>query len=63
MDAASAKILTYQGDGDYDGVMEYMTQYATIGPELQGDLGRLATAGIPVDIVFEQEMAVLQEGS
>jgi hypothetical protein len=63
MDALSAKILTYQGDGDYAGVQEYMETYGAIGPELQGDLDRLATAGIPVDIVFEQGMAVLQEGS
>ncbi len=63
MDALSAKILTYQGDGDYYGVQDYMEKYGTIGPELQADLDRLATAGIPVDIVFEQGMAVLQQGS
>ncbi|HSM18248.1 MAG TPA: hypothetical protein VK845_14780, partial [Gemmatimonadales bacterium] len=62
-DALSAKILTYQGDGDYYGVQDYMEKYGTIGPELQADLDRLATAGIPVDIVFEQGMAVLQAGS
>jgi hypothetical protein len=62
MNALSAKILTYQGDGDYYGVQDYMEKYGMIGPELQGDLDRLATAGIPVDIVFEQGMAVLQDG-
>ena len=62
MNALSAKILTYQGDGDYYGVQDYMEKYGTIGPELRADLDRLATAGIPVDIVFEQGMAVLQQG-
>jgi len=63
MNALSAKILTYQGDGDYYGVQDYMEKYGQIGPDLRADLDRLATAGIPVDIVFEQGMAVLQEGS
>ncbi len=62
MNALSEKILRFQGDGDYDGVNAFMERYAVIEPQLQEDLDRLATAGIPVDIVFEQGMAVLQEG-
>ena len=31
-----------------------------IGPTLQADLDRLATLGIPVDIVFEQGIGVLE---
>jgi hypothetical protein len=31
-----------------------------IRPALQGDLKRLASAGIPVDIIFEQGMSVLR---
>jgi hypothetical protein len=36
-----------------------MEQSAQIGPALRSDLDRLAGAGIPVDIVFEQGLAVL----
>lgn len=54
MNALAVKILTMQGDGDYDAVGEFQTRYGTISPTLQGDLDRLQTRGIPVDIVFEQ---------
>jgi hypothetical protein len=59
MNALSEKILRFQGDGDYDGVTEFMETTARIGPTLQDDLDRLATNGIPVDIVFEQGVDVL----
>jgi hypothetical protein len=58
-DALSARILTLQGDGDYDGVVAFMRQYGDIGPELRGDLDVIALAGVPVDVVFEQGLAVL----
>lgn len=54
MNTLAAKILTLQGDGDYDGVKQFQQQYGTISPTLQGDLDRLKTKGIPVDVVFEQ---------
>ena len=54
MNALSAKILTLQGDGDYAGVGAYQTEFGTISPRLHGDLGRLGSRGIPVDVVFEQ---------
>lgn len=56
----SRKILTLQGDGDYDGVVQLMKEQGNVGPALQADLDRLATAGIPVDVVFEQGMSVLR---
>ncbi|MBI4161302.1 MAG: Zn-dependent hydrolase [Acidobacteria bacterium] len=59
--ALSERILRFQGDGDYDGVAAFLDQYGVIGPELRADLDGLATAGIPVDIVFEQGMDVLGE--
>jgi len=59
MEALSAKILTLQGDGDYEGVLELMEQYGSISPRLQADLDRVNAAGIPVDIVFEQGLSVL----
>lgn len=59
MNALSEQILRFQGDGDYAGVQAFMARYGQIGPELQADLDRLATAGIPVDVVFEQGTDVL----
>ena len=54
VDALSEKILRLQGDGDYDGVVKLVDEMGQIGPALQADLDRLAGAGIPVDVVFEQ---------
>ncbi len=59
IDALSEKILTLQGDGDYDAVQAFVDQYQQMTPQLQADLDRLASAGIPVDIVFEQGTDVL----
>jgi hypothetical protein len=54
MNALSEKILTLQGNGDYEGVGAFQEQYGKISPELQKDLDRLKSKGIPVDVVFEQ---------
>lgn len=59
MDALSEQILRFQGDGDYAGVQAFMQRYGNIDAELQRDLDRLASAGIPVDVVFEQGVEVL----
>ncbi len=59
MDELSELILTLQGDGNYEGVSKLVAEKAVIGPGLQGDLDKLAAAGIPVDIVFEQGLGVL----
>ena len=58
-DSLSARLLMLQGDGDKAAVADFVEQYALIDPLLQSDLDRLADAGIPVDIVFEQGMNVL----
>ncbi len=55
----SEKILTLQGDGDYEGVTAFVNEMGVIGEQLQTDLGRLGTAGIPVDVVFEQGLKQL----
>ncbi|HEX2206489.1 MAG TPA: hypothetical protein VHG93_02345 [Longimicrobium sp.] len=59
MDALSEQILRFQGDGDYAGVQAFMERYGRIDARLQADLDRLASAGIPVDVVFEQGTEVL----
>ncbi len=59
MNALSEKILRLQGDGDYEGVVALTDQMGNIDPQLQGDLDRLSSLGIPVDIVFDQGVHAL----
>ena len=59
MTALSAKLLTLQGNGDYDATSKFVADNAFVGPTLQSDLDRLGAAGIPVDVVFEQGADVL----
>ena len=60
MAALSETLLTLQGDGDHDGAGALLESKGVIGPGLQADLDRLDALGIPVDIVFEQGMSVLE---
>jgi hypothetical protein len=60
MVALSQLILTMQGDGDYAAAGVLLEEKGVVGPALQAELDRLATLGIPVDIVFEQGMAVIE---
>lgn len=53
-DALSQRILTLQGDGDYEGAGRMYEEFGKIGPVLAGDLARLGAKAIPVDIVYEQ---------
>ncbi|HET6592015.1 MAG TPA: Zn-dependent hydrolase [Xanthomonadales bacterium] len=55
----SARLLTLQGDGDYAAVDAFVAEMGNVSPALQADLDRLASAAIPVDIVFEQGADVL----
>ncbi|MEL6870303.1 MAG: Zn-dependent hydrolase [Pseudomonadota bacterium] len=59
MNALASKLLILQGDGDYDGAKALTESQGQIGATLQADLERLASQGIPVDIVFDQGVAVL----
>ena len=62
VEGLSELILTLQGDGDYEGVAQLMEAKGLVPPELQADLDRLDSAGIPRDIVFEQGVSVLFGG-
>jgi hypothetical protein len=59
MNELSEKILTLQGDGDYEGVAMLVSNQGKIDAQLQADLDRLQKANIPVDVVFEQGVDVL----
>jgi len=60
VDALAGQILRFQGDGDYAGVTQFMTERGKLSPALQQDLARLGSGGIPVDVVFEQGPEVLK---
>ncbi len=55
----SKDILVMQGNGDYEKAQEWIKEKGFITPELQKDLDRIAEAGIPRDIVFQQGVDVL----
>ena len=55
----SKEILVMQGEGDYDKAKKMIEEMGFIKPELQADLDRIADAGIPRDIVFEQGIEML----
>ena len=59
MNSLSEKILTLQGDGDYEGVTKLFDEMGNVSPELQAALDRVNEAGIPRDIVFKQGVEVL----
>ena len=53
------RILTIQGDGDYETAKTWVENNGQIKEQLQKDLDRLSDANIPVDIVFEQGRQLL----
>jgi hypothetical protein len=59
MNSLSEKILTLQGNGDYEGVTQLFEEMGNVGPDLQAALDRVNNAGIPRDIVFNQGKEVL----
>jgi hypothetical protein len=59
MTELSRLLLTIQGDGDYARAQKLLVEQGQVSPQLAGDLGKLAGAGIPVDVVFEQGKSVL----
>lgn len=59
IDALSNKILTIQGNGDYDAAKQLLDEQGIIDEQLASDLQMLSEAQIPVDVVFEQGKKVL----
>jgi len=52
-------ILINQGNGNYDATKAWMEERMLIKPELQSDLDRVNSAGIPVDIYYNMGPDVL----
>ena len=63
VDMLAERIIRLQGDGDYQVVRAFLDEYERVDPQLEEDLHRLTEAEIPVDVVFEQGMSVLEEAS
>jgi hypothetical protein len=59
VDSLAARILRFQGDGDYAGVKSFMDTRTKLSPALEADMARLETRRIPVDITFEQGVDAL----
>ena len=57
VDALSGEILQIQGDGDYERATAFLQTMGRLGESLEGDLTRIEDGDIPVDIVFEQDLA------
>ncbi len=53
------RILTVQGDGDYEAAKLWIESDGIMTDELSRDLERVNNAGIPLDIVFKQGKDVL----
>ena len=53
-DSLSQRILTIQGNGDYEGAGSFSAELGSIGPVLAADLARLGAKNIPVDIIYDQ---------
>ena len=53
------RILTVQGDGDYEAAREWIESDGVMSDQLKADLDKVNASGIPVDIVFKQGKEVL----
>jgi hypothetical protein len=59
MNNLGGEILTVQGDGNYDTAKKWIAEEGNMSEILKADLARINTAGIPVDIRFNQGAKVL----
>lgn len=55
----SEELLVLEGNGDYENASALIKEKGIIREELQEDLKRIAEAGIPKDIVFEQGIPII----
>lgn len=53
------RILTVQGDGDYEAAKEWIESDGVMTDQLKADLDKVNASGIPVDIIFKQGKEVL----
>ncbi|NQV02289.1 MAG: Zn-dependent hydrolase [Bacteroidia bacterium] len=59
MNEWASMVLTFEGEGDYEGASAYLEANGKIKPELQSELDLLKSKHVPVDIVYDQGVTVL----
>ena len=59
VEALVGKIISLQGNGDYEGVKAWLEKDGVMSETIRSDLDKVNAAGIPVDIVFKQGKEVL----
>ncbi len=59
INSLTEKIITIQGDGDYEAASKLVEDYGVISDELASDLEKINNNNIPVDIVFNQGPEIL----
>jgi hypothetical protein len=59
VESLAGKIITLQGNGDYEGAKAWIEKDGVMSEILRSDLDKVNAAGIPVDIVFRQGKEVL----
>ena len=59
MNTLIAETLKIQGEGDYDTAKKWIEERGVMATQLKNDLDRINSAGIPVDIQFNQGAKVL----
>lgn len=59
MNELGRQILIVQGDGNYEAAKQMIAERGFIREDLQNDLDRVNSAGIPKDVVFKQGVKVL----
>lgn len=60
VEKAVEKLITIQGDGDYQSAQNLIRQDGTMPETLQRDIDRINNADIPVDVVFKQGLRHLE---
>jgi hypothetical protein len=59
MEKLMQRIIYIQGDGDYETAKKWVETDGIVKPDLQADLDRINSSGIPVDVVFEKGKNIL----
>lgn len=59
MNSLAGRIIKVQGDGNYAEAASWIANESGIDASLQSDLDRIANAGIPKDVIWEQGIEVL----
>ena len=59
IEVIAGEYITIEGDGNYEKAAQLIAEKGIVSPTLQKDLDRIAQAGIPKDICFQQGLKTL----